>query len=92
MSIGYYNGSFKPLDAISVPLTDRALYFGDGIYEALPARNGIPYLLSKHLERFFKNAGTLGIDPGMDKNELGALLHEALRLSGERNALLYFQA
>ena len=30
----YYNGVFAPADEIRVPLTDRALFFGDGVYDA----------------------------------------------------------
>ena len=33
-NVGYYNGEMGPLEEMKVPMNDRALYFGDGIYEA----------------------------------------------------------
>ncbi len=91
MSIAYYNGSFMPVGEVKIPLTDRAVFFGDGIYEALIARNGIPHLLDRHIERFFKNAALLGIGFDMSRGQLSALISEALALSGERVAFVYFQ-
>ena len=36
----YYNGKFGNVSEISIPLTDRAIFFGDGIYDAAIGRNG----------------------------------------------------
>ena len=33
-NVGYYNGEIGPLEEMKVSMGDRALYFGDGIYEA----------------------------------------------------------
>ena len=33
-TLGYYNGKFGPLEEMTVPMNDRACYFGDGVYEA----------------------------------------------------------
>ena len=32
-TLGYYNGKFGPLEEMTVPMNDRACYFGDGVYE-----------------------------------------------------------
>ena len=40
-SVGYYNGAIGPLEEMTVPMQDRALYFGDGIYEATCVANRI---------------------------------------------------
>ena len=34
-NIGYYNGTFAPMEQLSIPALDRGVYFGDGVYEAL---------------------------------------------------------
>ena len=60
-NIGYYNGKIGLIEEISVPITDRAFYFGDGVYEAVLCRNNIPYLLSVHLDRFYRNCDKLDI-------------------------------
>ena len=33
-NLGYYNGEIGPIEEMKVPMTDRGLYFGDGIYDA----------------------------------------------------------
>ena len=43
--VGYYNGTIGPLAEMTVPMGDRALYFGDGIYEATCVANRVPFAL-----------------------------------------------
>ena len=43
--VGYYNGKIGPLEEMTVPMQDRALYFGDGIYEATCVANRVPFAL-----------------------------------------------
>ena len=31
-TLGYYNGKYDELEKMSVPMLDRACYFGDGVY------------------------------------------------------------
>ena len=39
-NVGYYNGEIGPLEEMKVPMGDRALYFGDGIYRSEERRVG----------------------------------------------------
>lgn len=43
---------------------DRALHFGDGLFETIACRLGRPRFLSLHLERLQLGCGRLGIDAG----------------------------
>ena len=38
--LGYYNGKIGELSEMTVPMNDRACWFGDGVYEAGMCRNG----------------------------------------------------
>ena len=40
MGIAYYNGDIGRMEEIRVPLSDRAVFFGDGIYDAAMGRRG----------------------------------------------------
>ena len=51
MEIGYFNGKIAPLEEMTVPMNDRAVYFGDGIYEATYSNNGIIYALKAQRKR-----------------------------------------
>ena len=44
-NLGYYNGEIGLIEDMKVPMTDRGLYFGDGIYDAAYTRNHIIYAL-----------------------------------------------
>ena len=90
MDIGYYNGEFAALSDIRIPLTDRSVFFGDGVYDAAIGRNGRIYLGDEHLERFMKNAERLDIALNHTKNELRRLTEEAVKRSGEGCFFLYY--
>ena len=50
---------------------DRAVHFGDGLFETIACRRGRPRFLSLHLERLLLGCNRLGIDPG-NRDEIGA--------------------
>ena len=37
--VGYYNGEIGPLEEMKIPILDRAVYFGDGCYDATTFAN-----------------------------------------------------
>ncbi len=65
------------LDAATLPLTDRGLQYGDGLFETIAVRASGPCLWSEHLDRLSLGAARLGIplpDPEL-------LLRECLALT-----------
>ena len=58
-NIGYYNGKVSSIEKLLIPATDRAVYFGDGVYDAVICRNNVPYLLDVHINRLFENCKRL---------------------------------
>ena len=57
--IGYYNGKTGPIDEMTVPMNDRALYFGDGIYDATFGLDGKVFLLERNPDRDESPSGKL---------------------------------
>jgi len=90
-TLGYYNGKIDELDAMSVPMLDRACYFGDGIYDVTYSRNYHIYALEEHVDRFFQSAKTLRIAPRLTKEELCDLLRELVKRLDCGNLWVYFQ-
>ena len=94
-NLGYYNGKYDLIENISVPMTDRVCWFGDGVYEATAVRNGVIYCLDDHIDRFFNSAAFVEIQIPYTKEELKALLREMVlkvdvnETNGE--SLLYWQ-
>ena len=73
-NLGYYNGKYGLLEEMSVPMLDRACYFGDGVYDAAYSRNHIVYALDEHIDRFFESAAQLRIEVPMSRQELTDLI------------------
>ena len=94
-NLGFYNGKYDTIEKMSVPMTDRVCWFGDGVYEATAVRNGIIYCLDEHIDRFFNSAAFVEIDIPYTKEELKQLLSEMVLKVDVSNtdgeALLYWQ-
>ena len=91
--LAYYNGRITGLDEMMIPMNDRAVYFGDGVYDVGYVRNGVCFALQDHIDRFFNSMKLLRIEPGMTKDELTGLLKDLLAKMDRDipDALLYFQ-
>lgn len=91
MSIAYYNGTFCNFEDIRLPLSDRSVFFGDGIYDAAIGRLGGIYLEEEHIRRFFNNANRLNIPVNFSEAELSRLLHEVITRNDFEQYFIYFQ-
>ncbi|MCQ2437569.1 MAG: aminotransferase class IV, partial [Clostridia bacterium] len=78
INLGYYNGKYGPIEEMTVPMNDRACFFGDGIYDATVGENHVIYLLEEHLDRFFRNIDRLKLNFTMTRDELRATLNELI--------------
>jgi D-alanine transaminase len=73
-NVGYYNGESGPIEEMRVPMTDRACFFGDGVYDTALCHNGVVFALGEHIDRFFRSAGMLEMTPPLSEGELAGLL------------------
>ncbi len=90
-TLGYYNGKTEELERMSVPMLDRACYFGDGVYDVTFCRNYRIFALEEHIERFFQSAAGLSISPPLCKNELAELLQSLVKKLDSPDQWVYFQ-
>ena len=90
-NLGYYNGRYDLIENMTVPMNDRACYFGDGIYEAVYTRNHIIYALEEHLDRFYHSASLLGITIPHTREQLRAIIEELVLKVDDGEQLVYFQ-
>ena len=90
-NLGYYNGKIGLIEEMSIPMSDRACVFGDGIYDATYARNHIIYNLAEHVDRFFSSAQKLRMTPPCTKAELSHLLCDLVQKVDDGEQLVYFQ-
>lgn len=86
----YFNGRFGCRAEISVPLSDRSLYFGDAVYDAAIGRNRKIFLCREHIDRLYRSAERIGILPRIGKEELIRVLCDMAEECTEP-FFLYFQ-
>ncbi len=91
-NLGYYNGKIGLIEEMKIPMTDRAFYFGDGVYDAVMCRNNIPYLLNEHIDRFYHNCDRLSIVNSISKSELFETICELVKVVDGKENFVYFHA
>lgn len=90
-TLGYYNGKIAELEEMTVPMLDRACYFGDGVYDVAVCRNHHTFALEEHLDRFMNSCKLLHITPDHTKEELAELVAELLAKMDSGDQLVYLQ-
>ena len=77
----FLNGDFVDEFEAVVPVTDRGVLYGDGLFETMRAYAGKVFRTGEHLERLADSARALRIPLGMGSEELSAAVTELLRLN-----------
>ena len=90
-NLGYYNGRYDLIENMTVPMNDRACYFGDGVFEVVYTRNHKMYAAEEHLHRMYESASYLGIDIPMTQGEFFALLDSLVHKVDDGEQLVYWQ-
>jgi branched-subunit amino acid aminotransferase/4-amino-4-deoxychorismate lyase len=75
-------GRWGAPDRLSLPLDDRGLSLGDGLFETVLVAEGRPRLLAEHLRRWQDGAVLLGLPEPPAAADLEPLIAEATRLGG----------
>ena len=57
----WVNGCLLPDDAEVIRADDHGLVVGDGVFETMSVENGVPFALTRHLQRLHRSASGLGI-------------------------------
>ena len=91
--IGYYNGKMGNLNEMEIPMQDRALFFGDGVYDVASAWKGTFFALDDHLDRFYRSCSMLEIKFPLTREELKTELQKCLDAAeSEEAAAVYWQS
>ena len=63
----YFNGEYRPLEGLTVPVMDHGFLFADGVYELIPVYRKRPRCLDDHLERLENSLAAIRIDGAPEK-------------------------
>jgi branched-subunit amino acid aminotransferase/4-amino-4-deoxychorismate lyase len=86
MSLLWHNGRLIPEAEARVPFAAHGLLYGDGVFETLRVYEGRAFRLERHLDRLFRGAGVIGLDPGWEAEAIAGALEELLAARALREA------
>ena len=89
--IGYWNGEIGDFDKMMIPMGDRAIYFGDAVYDAVLVLEKKPFALELHLDRLYNSCAMMNIDFTMPREELKEEIDRLLAKCEKDTAMLYLQ-
>ncbi|MCR5781202.1 MAG: aminotransferase class IV [Clostridia bacterium] len=91
-TLGFYNGRFDELENMTIPMTDRVCWFGDGCFDTTYSRNYIIHNIDEHVDRFFRSAGLIDLKIPYSQEEFKELLRTLVRHMDTDENFVYFQA
>jgi len=78
----YLNGRIVDEARACVPVDDRAVLFGEAVFETLRTVNGKPFLLKKHLERLRGAAAALGFALSEEDSRIARAIDSLVEANG----------
>lgn len=81
-AVVWLDGRLVPADGPHLPVTDRGFQLGDGVFETLRARRGVPIEWAEHAARLAESAAALAIRLPVDAEGLRAAVVELLAAVG----------
>ena len=87
----YYNGKFYKKNRAVLPISDRSIFFGDAVYDAIIGHGGGLFLLEEHLERLLTNARRLDLIVPYTFERLCDISYNVVKKSKLEEYFLYIQ-
>jgi len=84
----YLNGQIVPEAQARVSVFDRAFLYGDGLFESVRIRNGVPFRWPQHLARLRAGMSYLGFDCPLVTEQLAGPMRELARRNRLPEAVL----
>lgn len=89
--IAYFNGTIGNYDEMMIPFSDRSVFYGDAIYDAVLVLDRKPFALDLHLDRLYKSCAMTQIVFEMPREILKKEIDKLLALSDMGSVMLYLQ-
>ena len=87
----YYNGKYYKSGRAVLPISDRSIFFGDAVYDAMIGRCGGLFLCREHLERLLSNAKKIGLPLAHPIEQLCDISYNVVKKSKLSEYFLYIQ-
>lgn len=88
--MAWVNGQLSTLDSAKVPLNDRAVAFGDGVYEVLIGYGRRLWAVERHFQRLARSLREMAIR-GVDLQALRSVIDRVVEAAEPDNPMVYLQ-
>jgi branched-chain amino acid aminotransferase len=82
----FVDGEYSPQEKATVPVLDRGLLLGDGIFETVRVKRGTPEYFQEHFDRFCASAAAVRMRQPWSREALEGICAELCRRSELRDA------
>ena len=89
--IVFLNGDFVPAAEAKISIFDRAVNFGDAIYEVAGVLDGKLVDFGHHMQRYFDSLGKLGIESPLSQAQILDAFRRLIELNRIEEGLVYMQ-
>ena len=87
----YLNGSYLPEDEAKISIFDRAVLFGDAIYEVAGIIDGKLIDFDSHMQRYHRSLGELDIPVPLERDQILGAFRKLVELNQVSEGLVYMQ-
>ena len=89
--IVYLNGEYLPEDEAKISIFDRAVLFGDAIYEVAGVIDGKLIDFESHMQRYHRSLAELDIPVPLDRDEILNVFRKLVEINQVTEGLVYLQ-
>lgn len=89
--IVFLNGEYLPEQEAKISIFDRAVNFGDAIYEVAGVLDGKLVDFEHHMQRYFNSLNKLSIEPPLQQQEILQAFRKLVELNQIDEGLVYMQ-
>ena len=84
----YLNGQLVPASEAKISVYDHGFLYGDGVFEGLRIYNRRIFRHEAHLERLYRSAKAIWLDPPLSRDEMRAATEQTVRENGIENGYI----
>ena len=89
--IVYLNGEYLPAEEARISIFDRAVTFGDAIYDVAGVLDGRLVDFEHHMQRYFSSLDKLGIESPLTRDEILTAFRRLVEVNALSEGLVYLQ-
>ncbi len=87
----YYNGILMPYDSMTIPISDRSIFFAEAVYEVMIGSREKIYQFADHIDRLFNSAHGIGLKLNTNVDFIHEACIKTIGCSKHETFMLYIQ-